>query len=446
MANELNNPINNVASMNKANPNQQSGPLGQIINGGLAVAGNGWKLMNVGSTAASAVAGAKKVTSDFSNAVANNKYHDKFAEEKDESAEKTKKRKDIGKYVPHLVGATLLTAAVARSLQTGDATQPFQDVRDGFKRIPAQVVNSFKKGTKVTGAAIKGATKGAAAGIKATTGAPAPKVNNSFLSNVSLGLARGTGQVLPFLAGAAYIDHKTKDAKKKAERQEQLQAIHQSTEPLPLTAARAAGQVGKQYLEANTQKTASVRNIGGIDWENNGKDLLVDAYREAVPKALAAAGILTAAQAAIKSAKKRTARSIADTAEDYVSAVRSHKERKERDMEKSAEVLHPKDRSSAEKAIRTLITTGTIAAATLPAAVATEAMDRYFRKKSKKKEEEERMIERKYRALQRHKEGGTQYAGQQFRNHDGHPRSRQPKVSIELNISGQRRQGVAQNR
>lgn len=413
------------------------GAAGNMLGAAFDVYGSASKILGATTTAANVTAGAQKVKSDFKNAIRDNQYHNKLAEEKNESAEKPKKKKDLAKYVPHLVGATLLTTAAARALKTGDVTQPIQDVRDGIKRLPAAVVNSFKKGKKVRGAVVKGAVDGAAAGAKATKGAPKAKVNNSWLSTMSLNVAKGTGRMIPYLAGAAYLDYKVKDAEEKAEKQRKLRAMHQGTEPIGLTAARTAIDVGKGYMEEDSgQKTAALKDI---DWKNNGKDMIVDEFRKAVPVALATAGAYGAGKTLIDHAKRRTVKSVNDTIDDYELKIRRKKAEKKREMEKSAEVLHPNDRSFTEKNIRKLVSAGTIAAAAIPTMVVTEAVNRRLNKRARRKEEERRSIERKYRALQRQKEGGNEYANQQFRNYAEHPNGSQPAATVKLNISSKKR-------
>lgn len=373
--------------------------------------------LNAPAKAAQITTGLMTGMSAGKNAVKNNPYYDKLAEEKDESTEKAKKKsKNLGKYIPHLVGATLLTAAAARAIQTGDITQPFQDVRDGAKRIPAHILNTFKKhkgGIKAKPEVVKGAVKGAADGVKATKGAPAAKINNSFLSNAVIGFARGTGQVVPYLAGAAYLDHKVKDANEKAKKQEGLKVMHAVNEPLAVSAARTAKHVSDQTKEQ--QKTASVLDdVKKINWKENGKDMVVDAVRESVPKALAAAMPIALAISGVKKLSRTGAKRINDTADEYLAEIQRKKKQQERDnsMQKEAAVLHPKDRTDLERNIRNLILVGTTAAATLPAAVGTEAISRRIRNKKRQKQEYAKSIERKYRALQRKQQLGGNVNGE----------------------------------
>lgn len=154
----------------------------------------------------------KHVVSKALNAQNDNQYYQKLSEEKGDGTEKSKKRQNLAKYVPAMVGAAVLAAATHSAIKSKSVTKPFKDAYDGIKRAPAALVNKFSK-TPVG----KGVVDGVRKGVKKSKNAAKPKVNNSPMANFGLGLAKGTGQFIPFLAGSAYLDYKAKQAKTKSE-------------------------------------------------------------------------------------------------------------------------------------------------------------------------------------------------------------------------------------
>ena len=179
----------------------------------------------------------QNITSNMLNAQKDNQYHQKLSAEDSAETEKTKKRNYL-KYVPAMAGAVLLTSAAASAIKSGDITKPFQDFRDGVKRVPAAFVNKFSE-TPIG----KGVVKGARKGVKASKNAAKPKVNRSPMAEAGLGIVKGTAQFVPFLAGSAYLDYKAKKAKSEdeKERREMLSDVYNSAHPKASIAKTVGG-------------------------------------------------------------------------------------------------------------------------------------------------------------------------------------------------------------
>lgn len=212
-----------------------------------SILGTGFKLLTKMNTPASVGEKAETITSSTINAVKSNPYHQKFSAETEDEQEKAKDR-HWTKSLPVATGALLLGAAVPKIIKTGDVAAPLKDVRDGFKRVPAAILNKASKKHKV----VKHAAAGAEKAVKAAGGKA--KVNNSPLANYGAGLFKGVGALTPFLIGSAYLDHKAKKAKnEEKEKRELLSESYGRVKPV--------ANVARKFSKGYYRKSAGEENF-----------------------------------------------------------------------------------------------------------------------------------------------------------------------------------------
>ena len=219
----------------------------KMIGAGFKAIDKGTKLMSIANKRQTVTDNTSAVVSSAMKGVTDNQWHQKLSSENEENDTKPKK-KSYAKYVPALAGAVLLASAGKSIIKSGDVTKPVQDMRDGVMRVPAAVFN--KVTSKIKHPVKRGIADGMREGVKKSVKKAKPKVNRSPMGEIGLGLARGTGQLIPFIAGAKYLEYK---AKKDNKQQKELLDTYKSAHPV----ANAAVSVAKVTpTVVNAAKTA----------------------------------------------------------------------------------------------------------------------------------------------------------------------------------------------
>lgn len=137
-----------------------------------------------------------------------------------------------------------------------------------------------------------------------------------------------------------------------------------------------------------------VRYFGGVDWKEDGWDLLKDTVKENKGKAAAAAGLTVAGAALI--AKKSLDRKAKDLVRNKVGEkARKHydkkykKDQQDKEQEKTAMVVPYKYRSKGEQRIRDIASVAIPFAASIPTAVAVTAGGEIIKQRKKAKQRTE---------------------------------------------------------
>lgn len=220
--------------------------IGGAINGGFKALNTGMKIMSLPEKRQNSANATNKIVSDTLNSARNNQYHQKLSAEENTDSEKTKKKRNFGKYVPALAGAMLLASAGGSIIKSGDVTKPIQDMRDGVKRVPAAALNKLTKIKPLFKKGAKEVRKGAQEGIKQSGNAVKPAINKGLLSEYALGAMKGAGYFSAYLAGSEYLKHRAAKGDKK---QQELLDSYRAGQPKS-RAVEAVGKAGADVAKA----------------------------------------------------------------------------------------------------------------------------------------------------------------------------------------------------
>lgn len=371
---------------------------------------SGCKILSAGATAVNASNAVQKIKHDMANT---EQHYQKLAEENDDTKAKQDKKDKKDKLIdsiPVLAGAALLAMGTRRAIQAKDPLQPFKDIKDGVARVPAAVVNRFSRKSHIASAV----REGVADGINATAKAAKVKPNNSFMGNVGTGVARGIGELGVFYAGSKYLEHKAKKARENKDKNAKSQAKLNNL----YTALHPTSADLKSGIDESIREMKDMRKQASFKSKQDFKDMTVDAMRGAVPRALATAGATAVAASLINKtllhpSHSATSHMVSRTNDRIDEAVNKIKDKRKKGREKTASVTPPDQRSMGENIYRAAINAGAIAAASVPAMLATDRLACIGKNRAMKKRHEEDTIRRRYAAMQKRKmreSGGEQNA------------------------------------